>query len=239
MKAEYLIYQDSNNRTRDEGDATMKAHVLPMALSLVGVILFYLIYTGHRFRPNKSGRHESYRALVFKGLATLCAAALGAYGAWLSPTPPHMLLAAGLVICTAADVILGIDFMIGMAVFGLGHVAYSLSYVLASPPGIPSLIGFLALSAFVLLGVVPWLRKYRAGKPVAPFAAYAMVLAVMLALAIPQKPVLLAGAFLFVVSDAMLAGRVIAHVQGKAYSRICLLLYYLAQYLIAASTLAG
>lgn len=215
----------------------MKAHILPLTLSLAGVLLFYLIYTGHRFQPNKSGRHEPYRALAFKGLATLCAALLSVYGACLSPTPTHLLLAAGLLICTAADVVLGIHFMLGMAVFGLGHVAYSIGYVLASPPGMPSLVVFLALCFVLAFWLLPWLKKHRGNKPVLPFAAYGMMLAVMLSLAVAQKPVLLAGAFLFVVSDAMLAQRVIAHVQGKWYSRICLLIYYLAQYLIAASTL--
>ena len=60
----------------------------------------------------------------------------------------------------------------------------------------------------------------------------------MLVLALPQqKPVLLAGALLFVVSDAMLLARIVRKIPSNAYDYLCLGVYFLAQFLIAASTI--
>ena len=58
----------------------------------------------------------------------------------------------------------------------------------------------------------------------------------MLALAVPQRLVLLLGAVWFVISDLMLAYRMAEPEQSTAYDYVCLGAYYLAQFLIAAST---
>jgi uncharacterized membrane protein YhhN len=60
----------------------------------------------------------------------------------------------------------------------------------------------------------------------------------MLALALPQKPVLLLGAALFVLSDGLLLARIVKKLPSRAYDYVCLGCYFLAQFLIAASTLA-
>ena len=64
-----------------------------------------------------------------------------------------------------------------------------------------------------------------------------LLIFLMLALAVSQKPVLLTGAILFVVSDLLLAFRIFTQNQSKLLDYICLACYYLAQYLIALSIL--
>jgi uncharacterized membrane protein YhhN len=59
----------------------------------------------------------------------------------------------------------------------------------------------------------------------------------MLALALPQRPLVLAGALLFVLSDSMLLARIVRKITSKKYNYLCLGIYFLAQFLIAASAL--
>ena len=52
----------------------------------------------------------------------------------------------------------------------------------------------------------------------------------------PQKIVTMtAGALLFVLSDAMLLTRIVRKITSKKYNYLCLGIYFLAQFLIAAS----
>lgn len=214
----------------------MTAHLLPCAIAFAGMALFYWIYTHGTFPPNKSGRHESYQALTFKGLATLCTALLGTYGFFHTPSLPHFFLTAGLWICTVADVALGIHFMLGMGLFGLGHIFFSLGFGLETPPNLFSLAAFAAFSGGCL-GALPWLKKHLKEQSVWPYLAYGLMLGIMLSLALNQTPLLLAGAMLFVASDLLLAGRVIAHIRSGWYSRLSLALYYLAQFFLSSALL--
>ena len=113
---------------------------------------------------------------------------------------------------------------------------YSAAYVLAAPPGWTSLGAFAVLAVFCLLRY-PGLKKYAGKKNPLPYLGYALLLCVMLSLALPQKPVLLAGAALFVVSDSLLARRIMLKIQSNRYDDLCLGVYYLAQFLIALSLL--
>ncbi len=214
----------------------MTAHLLPRALAFAGMALFYWIYTHGTFPPNKSGRHESYRALTFKGLATLCAALLGTYGLFHTPSFPRLFLAAGLWICTVADVVLGIHFMLGMGLFGLGHIFFSLGFALETPPNLFNLAAFAAFCGGCL-GALPWLKRHLKDQAAWPYLAYGLMLSAMLSLALTQNPILLIGALLFVASDLLLAGRVIAHIHSEWYSHLSLMLYYLAQFLLAFALL--
>ena len=202
-------------------------------ISFLFVTAFYLLYQWKKCGP----KGEGAAALTLKGMATLGCTGLAIYGAVICPDMGHWMLAAGLLVCTAADVLLGIRFMPGMACFAFGHVCYCNAYCLFAPPTWTTWIVFIIL-ALLVMAVIPWARKH-AGKNIAPFIAYGLVLCLMLALASGQKIVLLLGAFMFVVSDVLLGYRLAKNIQGRVYDYLCLGCYYLAQFLIGASVVIG
>ena len=190
----------------------------------------YLRYMAEKHRKNRNKRRE----LAFKGGATLTAALLAGYGFAEEPTISHGLLLLGLCVCTAADVVLDLRFLAGTAAFGLGHLCYCAAYILAKEPGWGSLAVFCVLGG--MIGVLyPRLKGAAAPDSALPYLIYALLISAMLALALPQRPLLLAGALLFVVSDAMLLARIVRKISSKGYDYLCLGIYFLAQFLIAAS----
>lgn len=203
-----------------------------MAICFLGTTTFYLLFQKIKRKP----AGEKALALAMKGLATLFSAALAVYGAVFFPAPGHWALAIGLVVCAAADVLLRLNFLWGMGAFALGHAAYSIAYIRSAPPAWPSLIVFVVLAGGCCL-FYPAIKKCAGERKPLPYLGYALMLCVMLALAVPQKPVLLLGAALFVVSDAMLARGLAVKETSTRYDYVCLGVYYLAQFLIGASTL--
>ena len=194
------------------------------------VLFFFLRFQKMTWTPGSSRN----LALFHKGMATFSAFLLALYGAAFHPAAGNILLCAGLLICTAADVVLGKNLMRGMAVFGLGHVFYCIGYGVKMPPNFLSLIIFLLLLVLCCF-LYPQIKKRSGSKPPLPFLCYGVLLFLMLALAFHQSPVLLTGAFLFVASDLLLAFRIFTQNQSKLLDYICLACYYLAQYLIALS----
>ena len=204
--------------------------------ALIGVSIFFLLFQQKQYSPRKDKR-QRHIALAMKGTATLFATALALYGTILSPSVGNILLTAGLLICTAADVALGIRLLWGVAVFALGHVFYCVSFVLQSPPTWLNLGIFVLLFGISLIFLFPKMKRGAGNKPIWPFIAYGAVLFFMLCLAIGQSPVLLAGALLFVISDCMLSCRIFMNNKNVVFDYVCLGCYYLAQYLIALSIL--
>ena len=192
----------------------------------------YLCYQSEKYREKRNKKRE----LFLKGATTFVAALLAGYGCFCYPSGPHLLILLGLCVCVIADVVLDLHFLAGTAAFGLGHVCYGAACLLSSPPGIVSLIVFLCLAA-VILFLYPRLKSCSAPDSAVPYLAYALLISAMLALALSQGPALLAGALLFVVSDTMLLIRIIRKIPSKAYDYLCLGVYFLAQFLIAASIL--
>ena len=190
----------------------------------------YLLYMAEKYRKDRNKKRE----LAFKGGATLTAAALAAYGFLTDPTPSHGLLLAGLCVCAIADVVLDLHFLAGTAAFGLGHLCYCAAYLLAKTPGWGSLAVFLPLCGAIAF-LYPRLKRYAAPNSALPYLGYALLISAMLALALALRPLLLAGALLFVLSDAMLLTRIVRKITSKKYNYLCLGIYFLAQFLIAAS----
>ena len=191
----------------------------------------YLLYQAEKYRENRNKRKE----LALKGGATLTAALLAGYGCFVKPCPAHFLLLAGLCVCAAADVILDMHFLAGTAAFALGHVCYCAAYLAGNKPGIASLVVFLLLAGTAIV-LYPQCKRLAGEGSALPYLGYALLLSVMLSLALPQKPLLLLGAALFVISDGMLLFRIVRKIPSKGYDYACLGAYYLAQFLIAAST---
>ena len=191
----------------------------------------YLCYQAEKFRKKGNKKRE----LALKGGTTLTAALLAGYGYSLRPTPAHLMIMIGLFVCAVADVVLDRHFLAGTVAFGLGHICYCAAYLLSAGPGIGSLILFLVMAGLMII-LYPKLKQFSAPDSALPYLGYALLISAMLALALPQKTMLLAGAALFVASDCMLLYRMIRKLPSRAYDYICLGAYFLAQFLIAAST---
>lgn len=202
----------------------------PVLLCFGLMLLFYLTYQGIKRRAG-----EGTRAVVFKTLATACAAGLATYSAVRHGDAAHILLATGIWLCAAADAMISFHFLPGMCMFAQAHILFGVSFVLLSPPGISSLLVFAVLTLGAIL-MYPKLKQAAGNGSAWPYFAYALLLFAMLALAVPQRLLLLLGAVWFVISDLMLAYRMAEPHQSTAYDYVCLGAYYLAQFLIAAST---
>ena len=166
---------------------------------------------------------------VCKMLATLCAAALALSGGlkesgWLCVT--------ALLLCAAADGLLCVHFVTGMAVFAAGHVAYMVWFLSRQGFGWLSAAVFLPLLAlgFGLL----WHWRDRLGRLGIPMCAYAVILSAMGALGIPCGGLAALAACLFVLSDIMVCRQVVMPV-SLAFDVSALGIYYAAQLLFGAA----
>ncbi|MBR5108677.1 MAG: lysoplasmalogenase [Clostridia bacterium] len=193
--------------------------------------MLYLIYQSIKWG---SVEHK-WQEWFFKGAATAMAAVLAFYGYSFSLSPVHLMTAIGLSVCVLADVILDLSFLTGTVFFGIGHLCYCAALLMSGPPGRTSLAVFMLLAAAVAV-LYPQIKKLSKGKSALPYLAYALLISAMLSLAIGQKPLMMAGALLFVVSDIMLLFRIVRNISSKCYDYLAMGCYYLAQFLIASST---
>lgn len=166
---------------------------------------------------------------VCKMLATLCAAALAFSG---GPSEGGWLCVAALLLCAAADGLLCVHFVAGMAVFAAGHVAYMAWFLTWQGLTWLSAVIFPLLLAlgFGLL----WHWRDRLGKLALPMCAYAVILSAMGALGIPCGGLAALAACLFVLSDIMVCRQVVMPV-SLAFDVSALGIYYAAQLLFGAA----
>ncbi len=183
----------------------------------------------------QNGWYTRRTTLAFKGLTTLTAAMLALYAFCLREEPYAFVLAAGLLLCAAADVMLEHRFHLGMALFASGHFAYILSFFLRGAPGLLSFVVFFVTAFTAALAACSVRRKV--GFNVLPYFAYALVIIAMLSLSLSQPPLTVLGAALFAVSDALIARRLIQP-EARSFDNTCIALYYAGQYLLAVSALA-
>lgn len=195
------------------------------------MIVLYLIYQSIKW----GSEEHKWQEWFFKGAATAMSALLAGYGFFSRPSSTALLILIGLCVCVAADVILDRHFLAGTAAFALGHVCYCAAMVLLQRPGWPSLIVFL-LMAVGVFALYPQIKKLEKDKSTLPYVGYALLISAMFSLSIAQKPLLMLGALLFAGSDVMLLFRIVNNIPSKRYDYLCLGCYFLAQFLIAAST---
>ena len=166
---------------------------------------------------------------VCKMLATLCAAALALSG---GPSEGGWLCVAALLLCAAADGLLCVHFVAGMAVFAAGHVAYMAWFLTRQG------LTWLSTVIFPLLLVLGfgllWHWRDRLGKLALPMCAYAVILSAMGALGIPCGGLAALAACLFVLSDIMVCRQVVMPV-SLAFDVSALGIYYAAQLLFGAA----
>ena len=157
----------------------------------------------------------------------VCAAAV--LSAYLRGEAPYgWLPALALLLCAAADYILELTFLPGMAVFALAHILLCV-YMPLRGVSVP----VSACAAAVLLALIVLLFAKERIRPPAPHAAYALLLCLMVSLAAGRDLLTFLGAACFLVSDALLAMRILAgKFNGRRGGIAVMALYYSALYLI-------
>lgn len=160
---------------------------------------------------------------------------------------------AGLALGAAGDLCLSLKgqrpFLVGMAAFGLGHLAYAAALLLRTrelgPDGLDAAeMAALMLLAALVVSTEAWLAP-RTGVLRWPVRAYIVLIALMgaAAIALPQhdgRDVLRLGATLFLASDLMLAIRMFVTDDDARQRLLALALwptYWLGQALIGAGAL--
>ena len=174
-------------------------------------------------------KQHPHLSAVFKMLATLCAAGLALSGGL--PENGWLCLAA-LLLCAAADGLLCVHFVAGMAVFAAGHIAYMAWFLTRE--------GFTWLSAALFPPLLAmgfgllWHWHGRLGRLRLPMYAYAVILSAMGALGIPCGGLTALAACLFILSDMMVCRQVVMPV-SVTFDVSALAIYYAAQLLFGAA----
>ena len=210
--------------------------ILALAAGLLTVLVIMPAHY-HRF-----GRISRFWVQVTKVVPTLmCAAFAGA--ALASGGDRYALLVfAGLCICAVADVMLGVQFVTGGALFLCGHLFYMAAFCTQQTPTLWSVPVFGVMLA--LLWLFLWQFKAKIQHPLMfrGVQLYSAALAVLLALSLPmpflafsQRTLLAAlGAAGFVLSDMGVCHGMLCKVSRRRDA--CYLgIYYLAQLLLGLS----
>ena len=175
--------------------------------------------------------------LVAKPLASLGFVLIGLSGLPFDDRIGSYVLA-GLILAALGDVALMFErwFMVGLGLFGMGHLAYIAGFTTVAGPS-PA---WLVVAAVAMIAAGRWLLPQIAGAMRTAVAVYIVIIGVMLATALSAGGRSLAlpiGAAMFVLSDLLVARE--RFVTSDDRNRLWgLPLYYAAQVLIA-STIAG
>jgi len=174
-------------------------------------------------------------SLGFMSVALLGGALEGAYGRWIF---------SGLCLCAVGDVLLiprsnGKLFLLGIAGFALGHVAYAWAFYSRNPQLWPSVIAF-AIMALIVARTLNWLGPHLPADMRVPVRVYMLVIAAMVGLAVGASAAtdelsIAIGAAAFAASDLSVARE--RFVRPSLRNLLWgLPLYYAAQLLIASTT---
>jgi len=194
-------------------------------------------------------REQYVKAVVLKGLASLCFVAIGAF---CSPwTHVATMIVAGLIIGSTADVLLNLRmvfekkgqmiFLVGILVFLTGHIMYLAAvFPLCAHKLICVIVG-LVLTALLMM----WIFKRITAKPAFKIFGVVYIGAIMLlnCVAIGNlisdpssfNAVFAAGAVLFLISDIVLILNTFGSEFKQSLRNTNISLYYIGQLLIALS----
>jgi len=166
-------------------------------------------------------------AIAWKG------AGVGLLALWAARqgrTTSHRLLATVLTLGAFADMVLEIDFILGAALFAVGHVVAITLYLRNRRP-----TPFARVTVPVLiLGSTALAASLAPVEMRAPVAVYALFLATMAATAgLSRFPLAATGAMLFLASDLLIFARMTSLAQASWVDLAVWLLYFIGQALIA------
>lgn len=184
----------------------------------------------------------SRKPLIFKALATFMPYCWRFLLPCLPPDSSGLVDFAGIVCYMAADVLLEIWFLAGVASFGAGHICLITGILLDGRGWRSAVISFVILYGFMFLILRPHLDRLER-RLLVPGFVYAALLCIMAAMMASwgihagsiQGIIGGAGGIFFVISDTILGW---SHLSGKRtrwHSAVLLTLYYLAVYFLAVS----
>ena len=203
-----------------------------------GILCFVLMAAGAwaylSASAQKTVRISRSLRLLFKGGTTMMAALLAFYGSLQSQLPAHFIIVLGIAVCAAADVILELRFKAGMLVFATGHICYIAAFVMMG--GISHLSILVYALLIVMIAVATQKLKKSLDEPYIPYLLYSLIIAAMFSLALAQPLTAALGALLFVISDSLLFLGIMK-VKSKVSHTAVISTYYLAQFLLALSTI--
>jgi len=212
-------------------------------MALLAVLSTVFLFMPILYR--RIGHVSRYWRLAVKMTPTLMCAAFAGTAYFTSGELYSLFIFIGLCICAAADVLLGIHFITGGALFFAGHMFYITSFCIQQPPTWWSLPAFAVMLGLLWL----FLHQFRAGmspKMVILVRIYSAALAVVLCLSLPmpflalsERTLLAAlGALIFVLSDMGVCHGMLCKISRRRDA--CYLgIYYLAQLLLGLSAFGG
>ena len=206
-----------------------------LGMEAVFMAVFGLVY----FFRKESG---SRKPLIFKALATFMPVLMALSFAVSSQTPMAWWTFAGIVCYMAADVLLEIWFLAGVASFGVGHICLITGILLDGCGWRNAVILFVILYGFMFLILRPHLNRLER-RLLVPGFVYAALLCFMAAFMASwgmndgSMPGIIrgAGGIFFVISDTSLGWSYLSGKRARWHSAVLLTLYYLAVYFLAVS----
>ena len=209
-----------------------------LAITFVLMAVFCVLY---RETKEREGFPKPV-STAFKTAATLCAAYFAMAGALRSGQTAHWLIYAGLLTGAAADFALRYDRVFGGILFAAGHLLYCAAFCVLKAPGAENIVCAAILCAgTVCLFVIFYkiIRREGGKKGSVLLLLYALLEVITVSLACTLHPVTICGTALFALSDILLAYRVAADERNRGFGYIALGTYYIAQLLIACTTVCA
>ena len=196
--------------------------------------------------------YMAFGGLLLKSLTSALFVTLGAINlvyAFKTKTKERMFaifMLVGLTFSMVGDIVLNIEFMIGAAIFGVGHIFYFVAYTFAQRYKFVdfAICGLLALTSTL---VVTFVKSFDFGSNMmeAVVVIYAFVISTMLGKATAnlirernlKNILLVVGSGLFFFSDLMLLFSTFLPACPRVIGILCLVTYYPAQCLLASALL--
>ena len=218
-----------------------------MTVYLLIAILFSSIYIGVELF------YKPLFAFFFKAIASMSFVVLGSVSVAIFRGGPTLLILFGLLFGMVGDLILALRplrpkeedhtiILAGIISFSLGHIFYLLFLLEVSRFSFYSILFSIGMTLIVM--VVSYAMKFQMGKTKIPSYIYSFLIFLMVGQTIvyylqqgnrPNVIMILIGAFLFGISDLILAPIYYKHMNHKAMIASNLITYYAAQILIAYS----
>lgn len=205
-----------------------------MYITIGLMVLLGLLYGYFREKAEK-------RALIFKAAATAMAVCAGIYGALMTHRLAEWVIVLGLICCMAADVILEIQFIRGVYLFGAAHLLFILAFC---QKVVPTKYTWLIFGGIYLCVFLIFRTKIETlGEFKSQAFGYLAILTGMVAMAVTMylhlqsKMALLytIGAFCFLVSDCIIVWSLVKERKKLIDGVLILMLYYAAVYLIGSA----
>ena len=193
---------------------------------------FYLYYQRFKNQPGNG----LVKRIAIKCASTLMGALVCLLGTLQNGIAANWVVFAGILVCAAADGILCVHFMLGAGTIAIGHVLFIIGFSMMKLPGWGSVLVFICMVAGITLLCNRW--KRRMGRRAPMFLGYGVMLCMMTAVSVAQRPLFFAGGLLFAVSDALLAYQLFDRPSVKM-DYVSLGCYYLAQFLMGFGVFAG